>query len=75
MGHQMARYTPINPGAYRMTAAGQDAATRPIPRTASQAKAERTTVPRTDVPHETSQPHLGTQDPAVRPLNDREGER
>ncbi|MFD8024520.1 hypothetical protein ACFV6G_29400 [Streptomyces lavendulae] len=75
MGHQMARYTPINPGAYRMTAAGQDAAARPTSRTASQAKAERTTAQRTDVLHVTSQPHLGTQDPATRPLNDREGER
>ncbi|MFJ3205818.1 hypothetical protein [Streptomyces sp. NPDC086989] len=75
MGHEMARYAPKNPGAYRMTAAGPDAATRLIARTASQAKAERTTVPRTDVLYATSQPHLGIRKPAVGPPNDREGER
>ncbi|MFH8894495.1 hypothetical protein [Streptomyces sp. NPDC017949] len=75
MGHQMARYTSINPGAYRTTAAGRDAEARPISRTASQAKAERTTVPRTDVLYALSQPHLGVQEPADVPPDDREGER
>ncbi|MFD6186779.1 hypothetical protein [Streptomyces goshikiensis] len=74
MGHQMSRYTP-KPGAYRMTTAGQDAETRLITRSASQAKAVRTIVVRTNVRHPISQPHLGVQEPAVEPPNDREGER
>lgn len=74
MGHEMSRYTP-KPGAYRMTAAGQDAGTRPIARTASQAKAEHTAAPHTGMRHTTSQPHLGFHTPATEPPNDQEGER
>ncbi|MET8751381.1 hypothetical protein ABZW32_14970 [Streptomyces sp. NPDC004667] len=73
MGHEMSRYTPKH-GAYRMTAAGPDAQPRPITRTASQAKAERTTA-RTELRHVISQQRLGIQKPAAGPPNDQEGER
>lgn len=72
MGHEMSRYAP-QPGAYRMTAAAPGAQPRPIARTASQAKAERTA--RTKVSHIISQSCLGAEKPAFGPPTEQEGER